>query len=360
MRRSRVGILIVLLVMGCSALAVAQKPQTLHVYHIGNSLTRSITMDRLHLLFAEQGIDYQFSTQLAAGCTLIRHWAAREKGMQTRQWETNKPAGDTWEPGGPDWDPNPKRFGPYWEALTKHKWDAVVFQPYRSHMKDDLPALRNFINCALTNGAAGQFYLYQTWPNRPVQNPQEQDRSKRVYANIDYPSVWERKYPYNGTTLKPKGDAFQSRAYFDQLLQRLNEEFRDKLDTPVRMIPVGEVWYAFDKRIKAGEIPGLGELYARDHRLVPGWKPETGVAAGVNMFYADGIHPNPMPHLDGNVANYVNGLAICSVISRKSPIGLHGATYGLDDQQEAALIKALQETVWQVVSAHPQTGLRKR
>ena len=212
----------------------------------------------------------------------------------------------------------------------------MVFQPYRSHMKDDLPALRKFIDFAPTHGASAEFYLYQTWPNRPVENPQERDRSKRVYANIDYLAVWERKYPFDETTPKPKGDEFQSRDYFDKLLQRLNEEFRDKLDTPVRMIPVGEVWYACDKRIKAGEIPGLAELYARNHRLVPGWKPETGVAAGVNILYADGIHPNPMPHLDGNMANYVNGLTICSVISRRSPIGLHGAIYGLDDQQDSA------------------------
>ena len=75
--------------------AVGKEPQTLHVYHIGNSLIRSITMDRLHLLFAERGIDYQFSAQLAAGCTLSRHWAAREKGMKTRQWETNKPDGNS-------------------------------------------------------------------------------------------------------------------------------------------------------------------------------------------------------------------------------------------------------------------------
>jgi hypothetical protein len=183
-----------------------------------------------------------------------------------------------------------------------------------------------------------------------VRNPKEKDRAKRIYADIDYPALWERRYPFDETTPAPKGDEFQSRDYFDRLLNRLNEEFREKLDTPIRMIPVGEVWYACDKRIKAGEIPGLAELYARNPRLVPGWKPETGISAGVNIFYADGIHPNPMPHLDGNVANYVNGITICGVISGKSPLGLPGSIYGLDDQRDADLIKSLQETVWQVVA----------
>ncbi len=138
-----------------------------------------------------------------------------------------------------------------------------------------------------------------------------------------------------------------------------NEEFREKLDSPVRMVPVGEVWYACDRRIKAGEIPGLADLYARNPHLVPGWKPETGITGGINIFYADGIHPNPMPHLDGNVANFVNGMTICSVISGRSPLGLTGSIYSLDDQRDAVLIKSLQETVCQVVTAHPHAGFQK-
>ena len=92
---------------------------------------------------------------------------------------------------------------------------------------------------------------------------------------------------------------------------------------------------------------------------MPGWKPATRISAGVNVFYADGIHPNPIPHLEGTVANYVNGLTICSVTSGKSPLGLPGTIYSLDDQQDATLIKALQETVWQVVETHPHTGFLK-
>ncbi len=331
--------------------------ETMHVYHIGNSLTRSLTMDRLHLLFEVHGIDYQFSTQLAAGCTLKRHWEARETGLKTRQWETNLPAGDTFEPGGPDWDPDPKRFGPYWEALTDHKWDAVVFQPYRSHLCDDLPALRSFIDFALEHRATDRFFIYQTWPNRPVTNPQEEDRTKRNYSDIDYGPLWERTYPYDEAAARPQGDAFQSRDYFARLIAGVNTAFEGRLATPVRMIPVGEVWYECGRRIKAGEIPGLAALWARDARLVPGWKPETGAAAGVNAFYADGIHPNPIPHLDGNVANYVNGITACTVISGKPPFSLPGSIYGLDDGEDAALIRALQETVWDVVTKHPHTGV---
>ena len=356
--RTQLTFLTLVMFLANALAAIAQQPRTLHVYHIGNSLTRSITMDRLHLLFAEGGIDYQFSTQLAAGCTLSRHWAAREKGLSTRQWETNQRSGESWEPGGPDWDPNPKRFGPYWEALANHKWDAIVLQPYRSHMKEDLPALRHFLKFALANQSAKRFYLYQTWPNRPIINAQEKDREKRSYANIDFPALWERTYPYDEQSEKPTGDAYQSHDYFQQLITKLNDEFREKLTKPVGMIPVGDVWDACDKRIKAGEILGLEQLYARNPKLIPGWDPKTGTDAGVNIFYADGIHPNPIPHLEGNVANYVNGLTIYSVLSGQTPVGMSGANYGLDDQLDASLMKALQQTIWQVVISSPHTGVQ--
>ena len=211
-----------------SLCAAAREPRTMHVYHIGNSLTRSITMDRLHLLFAEHGIDYQ--------------------------------------------------------------------------------------------------------------------------------ALWERAYPFDETASRPKGDQCQSRDYFSKLIACVDTELAPKLGGPVRMIPVGEVWYECDKRIKAAAIPGLAELYARGPAFVPGWKPDTGIKAGVNVFYADGIHPNPMPHLTGNVPNYVNGLTICAVLSGKSPVGMTGAIYGMDDEGDAALIRALQETVWEVVKRYPHSG----
>jgi hypothetical protein len=232
-------------------------------------------------------------------------------------------------------------------------------------MKDDLPALRSFIEVALENGTADRFHIYQTWPNRPAVNPREEDRSKRVYSDIDYAALWERTYPFDEGTERPKGDAFQSRDYFAKLRDRINLEFEGRLAAPVGIIPVGDVWCECDRRIKAGEIPGLEALHARAPGRVPGWDPAKGIATGVNVFYADGIHPNPIPHLDGNVANYVNGLTFVAALTGRSPVGLPGSIYGLDDEEDAALVRALQDAVWDVVRDHsgtvalePQPGLQ--
>jgi hypothetical protein len=348
--------MLVAVLLSASA-GATDEARTMHVYHIGNSLIRSLTPDRVHRLFAERGVDYQFSTQLAGGCNLKRHWAARENGMKTRQWETNKPVDGGFEPGGPDWDPNPKRFGPYWQALAEYQWDALVLQPYRSHMRDDLPAIGNFIRLAVDRGTVARVYIYQTWPNRPLLNRGEQDRAKRIYEDIDYQALWNRKYPFDEDTAEPRGDAFQSRDYFAKLVEKANSEYAARLTEPIRMIPVGDVWYECDRRIRAGDIPGLAELWSRDASMVPGWEPADGIADGVNVFYADGIHPNPIPHLTGNVANFVNGLTFFAVLAEQSPVGLSGAIYGLDDELDAPLIGALQETVWDVVRGHPYTAI---
>lgn len=69
-----------------------------------------------------------------------------------------------------------------------------------------------------------------------------------------------------------------------------------------------EVWYACDRRIKAGEIPGLAELYTRDPRLVPGWQPETGTSAGECCRFFGDCRPCPsvlsaqqQPRLDDDI-----------------------------------------------------------
>ena len=336
--------------------AEATTPKVLSGYYVGNSAVRCITLDRLHGLMAERGIDYQYGTQTGAGTTLIANWRLRQGGTQfkTNKSETNRPAGDTFEPAGPDDNPYPVRFGLYDNALANHRWDALILTAYGSHIEDDLEAISNFIEFANKHNAVKRVYLYQLWVyRRPI--VVDGERTGR-FTQIDYEALWvTRKYRSTGMGWR----TFMTRDYHQQLLAAVNKRFAGRLESPVRAIPAGEVFYELDRRIKAGRIPGLAELYARDPKLVPGWDPATGIAAGANLLYADGIHPNPIPHLMGNVANYVLGLTHFAVLSGQSPLGMSGRRYGLDDTADAALIKALQQAVWDVVSTHPHTGVSK-
>ncbi|MBT7867033.1 MAG: polysaccharide deacetylase family protein [Opitutales bacterium] len=124
------------------------------------------------------------------------------------------------------------------------------------------------------------------------------------------------------------------------------------------MIPFGDIVYELDKRLKAGRIPGLAELYERDPERIPSWDPALGDRAGANILYADRHHPVAAPHLDGTIATYVMGLMYYSVLTGQSPIGLSGDAYDLGDARDEALRQALQVAVWDVVRKHPYTGAR--
>jgi hypothetical protein len=82
----------------------------------------------------------------------------------------------------------------------------------------------------------------------------------------------------------------------------------------------------------------------------------------LNLF-ADGIHLNDQPHNgedSGTIGSYVAALTVFSTLSGKSPIGLTVAPYEqFDAKADAALIEALQQTVWSVVAGHPHSGVKK-
>jgi hypothetical protein len=68
------------------------------------------------------------------------------------------------------------------------------------------------------------------------------------------------------------------------------------------------------------------------------------------VLYADAIHLNPVPHTAPMLGIFISGSTVSSAISGKSPVGMSGTDYGLNDVTDAALIQAIQETIWSVVS----------
>jgi hypothetical protein len=77
-------------------------------------------------------------------------------------------------------------------------------------------------------------------------------------------------------------------------------------------------------------------------------------SAGVLNFYADGVHMNDQPHNgddSGTIGSYVAALTIFATLTETSPVGLTAAPYEqFDEKTDVDLVKAFQETVWQVVT----------
>lgn len=318
----------------------------------------STTLDRVHDLVAQRGIDLQFGSQLSGGKSLIRHRNYKDEPEQKwKSWETNVPEGDTFTPDENMYIDTPgelHRFGLYDEALKEHAWDKVVFQLYGGTLKSDLEAISTFIDLAQSNHPPETYYIYSTWPRRP--KVKEADGEFGV-NNLDYPGAWLAEYTASAEEADPKVAIrnYDSRSYVDKLYRALKEKYPD---IDLRLIPAGEVLFALDGKIKAGELPGLKELAERDPSMVPGLDGDTSFADGVNVLYADAVHMNPMPHQGNSLGIFVSGQCVATGLSGRSPVGLSGAAYGLDDEKDAALIRAIQETIAEAFSGDPRTGLK--
>jgi hypothetical protein len=70
---------------------------------------------------------------------------------------------------------------------------------------------------------------------------------------------------------------------------------------------------------------------------------------------------NDQPHNgkdSGTIGSYCAALTMYAVLTGENPVGLTTEPYEMfDPKEDAELIRALQETVWEVVSDHPHTGV---
>ena len=95
------------------------------------------------------------------------------------------------------------------------------------------------------------------------------------------------------------------------------------------LVPVGHVMNALHTQMKAGQVPGYTSIY---------------------QFYKDGIHLN-------EAGSYLVGCTYFATLLQQSPVGLPTAPYGAIPP---ALAEIIQKTVWQVVTAHPDSGVTSR
>jgi len=392
----KLGILATLIsfsVVACTACA-APPGRNIAVYHIGNSLTRGLSVRRLAALFAASGGRYDHGTQLGGGKKLYEHLANRTadgKPFKRNNIQT-------------------KKYGDWVDAFQKHTFDAVVLQPSGAWLTDrdpdneivtgDVEAACGFIAYATganpaKNVATERFYIYGGWTAFTYML-QRKDLDADKDGAVSFSEFWDA--PYDGNSKEWVVRVVPNRDFLSKLIAEINERNPD-LKHPVLLIPVGEVFAALDVKIRAGRLPGLKQHLTRTTKLVidgkeypsnfdyyrasrrgkpnarrrhlagtaldPYVDTYTGYvqSAGVFNIYADRVHVNAMPHngpADGAVGGYIASLTFYTVLTGQSPVGLTAKPWErLDPVADAELVKAIQETVWEVVSTHPLTGLAK-
>ena len=295
--------------LGHAPVAAAQNQKGgggLRVYHIGNSVTDTIRYRSLQQMAASKGDTYTFGRHMIPGAPLQHIWEHPSSGFKE----------------------NP--YGHYPDALKNYEWDVITLQPFDRQMdsddgQGDLPTARKFIDLALPKSPDVQLYIYQRWPKR---KEMEKKNPAAGYAPLEYEKLWTRKY-----TGKWDG-SYETRDFFERLTLALRDAYPD-LKKPVLIVPVGDVLLELDRRAKAGKVPGLN---------------------GVEDLYVDSVHFN-------NVGAFVVGTTFYATLFKKDPDGADARPYGpgtkqkLDRPIDKPLAKAVQETVWDVVRAHPLAGV---
>ena len=214
-------------------------------------------------------------------------------------------------------------FGKFSTALKDFKWDAVTLQPFykkpssgfpASSMQTDIDSILAFIAMARQNPANKEtkFFIYTSWPF--------------MWYGKPYQTVWD-----SVTKDVLTSPSFHTRDYFEHLIVRV----RALTDADVYMIPVGEVLYALDTKMKNGDLPGY-----------------TGVAD---------ILSNDKLHLNAGLGHYVAGVTVYATICGRNPAGLTRPEGHYEGAKEGvftpAVYKMFHKTIWEVVTSHKFSGV---
>lgn len=264
------------------------------IYHIGNSLTDTINYSAMRTLTQSKGNTYDFGRHMIPGAPLEWIWDHPNDGFQ--------------EPP----------YGLYANALPNYRWDTVTLQPFDRQLDGDTDYSKRFINLARqrAENSNTQFYIFSHWMR------------KNSDGTLNYDQAWLRPYTggYDGTN--------ETKDYYEKLVTQLRSQ-TGFLSKPVLIVPVGDVLYELNQRMKRGEIPGYSD---------------------VTQLYADGIHLN-------NVGQLVTGATFYATIYKTNPAGASyagydGASGSADRDITDALANTIYDAVWDIVSTHPYAGVQ--
>jgi hypothetical protein len=277
----------------------ASAGETLHVYHIGNSVTDTIKYDRLAKVAEGMGDAYKYGRHTIPGAPL--------------SWTYENPDGGFGE----------EPYGRFEKALPGFVWDAITLQPFDRQLSGsdgDRAMGAAFIQEALKQpeNAKARILVYSRWPRR------DSEEATTFYGRT-YQEQWERSYT------EPSYDGgFETRDYFEQVLEAWREDFPAMT---VEMVPVGDVLYAMADQIDSAQLPPF---------------------KSITEIYTDAIHFDDGGE-HGNVGSYAVALTFYATLFKKSPVG--DKEFGLWGIKDPALAAKIQKIVWKVVAGHPYSGV---
>ena len=266
-------------------------PITLRVYFIGNSVTDAINYAGLKAIAESNGNTHIWGRHMIPGAPLEWLWDHRTEGFMEEPY------------GYPE------------NAFTNYTWDAISLQPFDRLLDDDKTVIGNYVNLAKGKSPDVQFYIYMRWPRTP-DNKAPTDPSLTADT---WNSLWTRTYTggWDGTN--------ETKDYFEKLMLACRSTYTTV--KPFLIVPVGEVFYSLNNKMKNGQVPGYSKIW---------------------QLYSDGIHMT-------STGSYVVGLTFYATLYKKDPRGTSvPSQYGTIPSD---VVTVIQNTVWEVVSTYQYSGV---
>lgn len=375
--KQRLGSLLAGLLISLSSVTAQSEP--LKVYYLGNSFLEN-SIPQFHPTLARSaGLDMNIATSLGPGWQI---WMQVDAfGKSRANVKKDLVSGD--------WNAIViQHFGkPGLVNVTGHMFDGpgrVTFDPAKDI--GDIASAGEIIDLFLTNHPnQGRVFIYNSWPTIPgaseFMNRVRDEAAKSLIAKgesreetlkkvkdrkptpeemqslirtFEYAAEWEGKYVPD-PKVPHKAQRAHSRDYVAQMLEGLKTKY-PKLweENRLAMIPCGEVFFELDKKLRAGQMPGVESIgvFYRDGGHVRAGLPRytLGATCFAVMF---GKHPEAVDwKVYNNLENYKNENLPVKGYVHQPDLGVL-----LEITPERA--KIVNDTIWEVVSKHAYTRIKQ-
>lgn len=346
------------------------KAEALRTFYFGNSLTGCTNPQWHEELGRSVGAEWIAEAFLGAGWPLWKH--RQELGTHEIAFSTDAMGDLTIAPEFVQAAPYKAR------KFYEGQWDAIVLQAFGpsldwkvTQMWDgkvkfdqvtdvgDIQSATDIIALYLKIEPKGNVYIYAVWPPMEAGEvpPEDQlpdwakgrDGPRTAEfpnrAAFDYEREWLGKQYSPDNPDRPWLDNKRCQDYHNQLFEALRKNFpRLWQEGRLRMIPTGDIFCALDRKMRAGHVPGIrtiADFYTDVQHIRAGLPRYTAAAA----FYAClfGEHPGK---LDWRIYN-------------------DPGKYGDDPHHDKGILleitperaRIVNDTIWEVVTNHPYTGL---
>lgn len=300
---------------GTTAALAASPTRTFTAYHIGNSLTEDLFYDFRTVATryeATQDNTYAWGFHFRPGTSLTFLYKfptppatpyptiSGVKETDTSRWPTTN-------------------LVPWPVSLPGNHWDVVTMEPFPGGGTDgpatlgsDTVAINAMIALTKTraDNVSTRFFIYEAWP-------------AVKYGDLNsYSTAW-----LTSTQNNPGAASALNRNYFTHLVSAVRQT-----NFNVEVIPVGEVLYVLDMKMRARQFQGF---------------------YSITQLHRDALHLN-------SVGQNVTSWTAYAAIFKKSPVGLRNDVLGNAAVSPFTNVTAIsptdmllmQQTVWEVVNSH--------